>query len=202
LVVVSKEPEEVAARLRIPVRDAQGFVDLYRREAETVLTFCARRLMDAEAALDLTAETFAQAYRGRGSFRGTTELEARAWLLTIARRQIARCLQRGTMDRRALQRLGIQTPALDVGEAEEIERRAGLAPLRAALGEELERLSRDQREALRLRVVEERPYDEVAQSLGISEATARARVSRGLRALAVALELRPLREGEELWTNR
>jgi RNA polymerase sigma-70 factor (ECF subfamily) len=165
------------------------FVELYRREAEMVLLFCARRVLDAEAALDLTAETFAQAFRGRRSFRGTTEPEARAWLLTIARRQIARYLRRGALDRRALQRLGVQVPQLDDGQVEEIERRAGLAELRAALAAELERLSADQREALRLRVVEERPYDEVARSLGITEATARARVSRGLRALAASLEI-------------
>jgi RNA polymerase sigma-70 factor (ECF subfamily) len=157
--------------------------------------------MDAEAALDLTAETFAQAYRGRGSFRGSTEVEARAWLLTIARRQIARYLHRGSLDRRVVQRLGIQTPTLDAGQIEEIEHRAGFAALRLALGRELERLSVDQREALRLRVVEERPYEEVAESLGISEATARARVSRALRALAAALELRPLTGSEELWNS-
>lgn len=70
----------------------------------------------------------------------------------------------------------------------EIEEAAGLASLRTMLGEELERLSHEQREALRLRVVEERPYPEVASVLGVSEQTARARVSRGLRALARALE--------------
>jgi RNA polymerase sigma-70 factor (ECF subfamily) len=51
----------------------------------------------------------------------------------------------------------------------------------------LEELPGDQREAIRLRVVDERPYDEVAAVLGINEATARARVSRGLRALAASL---------------
>jgi RNA polymerase sigma-70 factor (ECF subfamily) len=87
-------------------------------------------------------------------------------------------------------------PVLDPGEAEEIERRAGLPLLRAALGEELARLTTEQRQALQLRVVEERPYDEVARVLGITEATARARVSRGLRALAGGLELRPISDGE------
>jgi RNA polymerase sigma-70 factor, ECF subfamily len=187
--------------LRLPLDGAEGFVELYGREAQMVLTFCARRLMDAEVALDLTAETFAQAFRGRGSFRGSTEAEARAWLLTIARRQIARYLRRGSLDRRLVQRLGIQIPALDAEQIEEIERVAGLGALRVALGSELQRLSDDQREALRLRVVEERSYEEVARSLGVSEATARARVSRGLRALAAALERRQMTGGDELWQN-
>jgi RNA polymerase sigma factor (sigma-70 family) len=182
--------------LGVPLREPQGFVDFYRRESEMVLMFCTRRLLDPESALDLTAETFAQAFRSRGSFRGSTEAEARAWLLTIARRQIARFLRRGTLSRRALERLQIQTPVLHPGEAEEIERRAGLPMLRSALGAELARLTADQRQALQLRVVEELPYVEVARALGVTEATARARVSRGLRALAGGLELRPVNDGE------
>jgi RNA polymerase sigma-70 factor (ECF subfamily) len=188
--------DEDGRPLKAALTAPEGFVALYRREADLVLRFCARRVLDPEAAVDLCAETFAQAFRGRAGFRGRTEAEARAWLLTIARRQVARYLKRGELDRRARDAIGLQTPRLQPGEAEEIERRAGLAALRQALREELERLGGDQREALRLRVVEERPYPEVASSLGVSEATARARVSRGLRALASALEVRALTEGD------
>jgi RNA polymerase sigma-70 factor (ECF subfamily) len=39
-----------------------------------------------------------------------------------------------------------------------------------------------------MRIVDELPYEEIAEELGISEQTVRARVSRGLRALADALE--------------
>ncbi len=188
--------------LRVALCEPGGFVALYRRESELVLTFCARRVLDAETALDITAETFAQAFRGRASFRGTTRAQARAWLLTIARRQIARYLRRGALDRRALRRLAIQMPQLDPDQAEEIERRAGLQAIRAELGEQLARLNADQRDALRLRVVEQRSYAEVACSLGITEATARARVSRALRALSAALEPKTsLNAAEESWTS-
>lgn len=44
-----------------------------------------RALLALEVARDLTAETFAQAFRGRRRFRGTTEAEAPAWLYTIGR---------------------------------------------------------------------------------------------------------------------
>jgi RNA polymerase sigma factor (sigma-70 family) len=179
-----------------PLTAPEGFVALYRREADLVLRFCARRVLDPETAVDLCAETFAQAFRSRRGFRGGTEVEARAWLLTIARRQVARYLRKGALDRRARDAVGLQTPRLQDGDAEEIEQRAGLAPLRQALAEELSRLGGDQREALRLRVVEDLPYPEVACALGVTEATARARVSRGLRALAAALEPRLLTEGD------
>ena len=68
-----------------------------------------------------------------------------------------------------------------------IEDRAGLPGLRHKLSEQLARLSDEQRRALELRIVHERSYAEVAQDLGISEVAARARVSRGLRALGGTL---------------
>ena len=49
-------------------------------------------------------------------------------------------------------------------------------------------LRREQREALRLRVIEGRSYRDVARELGCSEETARARVSRGLKRLAAQLD--------------
>lgn len=189
------ETDEQLVRLRRPLRSAEGFVELYRRESGRVLTFCARRVLEAEAAVDLTAETFAQAYRGRCGFRGDTEVEARAWLFSIARRQISRYLRKGALDRRATEALGIRVPVVDEGDTEEIERRAGLPALRAALAPELARLSEEQQVALRLRVVEERSYEEIADELGVSEQTVRARVSRGLRALGRALETNSLFEG-------
>ena len=164
------------------------FAEVYERESRMILAFVARRTLDAEVALDITAETFAQAFRGRRSFRGGTEVEQRAWLLTIARRQIGRYLRRGVVERRALERLGVNVPVAHEDDLREIEDAAQLAELRATLGAELDRLRSDQREALWLRVVEERPYDEIAAALGISEQTARARVSRGLRSLGRALD--------------
>lgn len=95
-----------------------------------------------------------------------------------------------------MRRLGIRLPSLHEDDVAAIEERAGLAELRAALGVELARLSREQRDALQLRVVEERPYAEVALALGVSEPAARARVSRGLRALASALEPYRAQQGE------
>ncbi|WP_354697224.1 RNA polymerase sigma factor YlaC [Paraconexibacter sp. AEG42_29] len=170
------------------MQDADAFDAVYRRESEMVLLFLARRTLDPELALELTAETFAQAFRDRRSFRGSSAPEERAWLLTIARRQFAGFVRRGVVERKALASLGATVPQMHEDDLQEIEDRAGLAELRRTIGNELARLSGDQREALRLRVVEERSYDEVARTLGVSEPTARARVSRGLRALAQGLE--------------
>ena len=176
--------------------DRETFTAMYTREGEPVLHFLARRTFDPALAADLTAETFALAFRSWPRLAGRSEDEVRAWLYTVARRQVSRYLRRGRVERRAVRRLEISMPALHEDDVTAIERRAGLAELRAALGAELQRLSPEQREALRLRVVEERSYEEVASELGISEQAVRARVSRGLRALAGALE--PYRNESEI----
>jgi RNA polymerase sigma factor (sigma-70 family) len=170
------------------VATPESFVALYEREAEFVLVFLARRTLDVEVALDLAAETFAQAWQGWAKVRLDSPEEVRGWLFTIARRQLGRYLRRGRVERRALQRAGFEVPVLRDDDLLEIERAADLAVLRTRLNAGLGQLSGDQREAVRLRIVDEVPYPDVARRLGISEPTARARVSRGLRALAAALE--------------
>jgi RNA polymerase sigma factor (sigma-70 family) len=165
-----------------------AFIGVYERDAETVLLFFTRRTLDVEVALDLTAETFAQAWRGWSRVRIDSVEEVQGWLFTIARRQLGRYLRRGHVERRALNQIGFSVPAIAEEEVAEIERAADLGAVRSVLGAELKKLSENQRRALQLRIVEELPYPEVARQLGTTEPTARARVSRGLRALAVALE--------------
>jgi RNA polymerase sigma factor (sigma-70 family) len=167
---------------------ADRFLALYERDAERVLVFFTRRTLDVEVALDLTAETFAQAWRGWSRVRVDSAEEVQGWLFTIARRQLSRYLRRGRVEQRALRQLGLAVPALADDDVAEIERAADLERLRSTLGVELRKLSANQRAALQLRIVDELPYPEVARRLGTTETAARARVSRGLRALAAALE--------------
>ena len=171
--------------------DTESFVAFYRANSGHLLAYFTRRTYDAEVAFDLTAEAFAEAFRCRGRFRDEGDDAARRWLFGIAHRILLRYFRRGRVERAAIRRLGLEVPELTDAEQLRIEEQSGLDALRAALDESLARLAPDQREALRLRVVDELPYAAVARRLGISEQTARARVSRGLRALAQALE--PLR---------
>ena len=165
-----------------------AFIDFYERNAEIVLLFFTRRTVDVEVALDLTAETFAQAWRGWPRVRMDSVEEVQGWLFTIARRQLGRYLRRGAVEQKALKQLGFSVPELADDEIAEIERAAELDGIRSVLAVELQKLNDDQRSALQLRIVDELPYQEVAMRLGITEPTARARVSRGLRALEIALE--------------
>jgi RNA polymerase sigma-70 factor (ECF subfamily) len=182
---------EPAAALRRSARDPHAFGQFYEANDVHVLAFFARRTYDIEVSRDLTAETFAQAFRSRKRFRGTTDEEARAWLYGIARHLLSRYVRRGAVVQRASAKLGIELPELQEGEQERIIELAGLQDIRATVAEQFDRLGEDQRRAVQLRVVDELPYRDVAARLDITEATARARVSRGLRQLAELLDRLP-----------
>jgi RNA polymerase sigma factor (sigma-70 family) len=170
------------------LRTPAGFDTAYRAHSRSILIFLARRTYDPETALDLTAETFARAFEARRRFRGATDDEVAAWLFGIARHVLSRYLRRGKAERRALTRLGVEVPSLEPDDLVRIVELAGLDELRGAVARELGSLSQEHREALRLRVVEELSYDDVAQRLSITEPAARARVSRGLRTIGRALD--------------
>jgi RNA polymerase sigma-70 factor (ECF subfamily) len=150
--------------------------------------YVARKTMDAGVAADLVAETFAQAYVHRGQFRGHTREQAIGWLYGIARHQVSHFVRRDRAEARARERLGIPRPHLSDVELERLEELAGISDLRRRVASHLSDLSHEQQEALRLRILEEQSYEQMAQHLGINEQAVRARVSRGMRTLADRLQ--------------
>jgi RNA polymerase sigma factor (sigma-70 family) len=162
------------------------FSELYRQHAGAVLAFFSRRTSEPQAALDLTAGTFAQAFAGRRRFRGRSEEEAGGWLFAIASNLLAGSLRKGYAERRMVRRLGIDVPSPGL-ELERVVELDAIRQLRPLIEQELGRLSREQQEAVRLRVIDELAFPAIASRLGISEPAARMRVSRGLNALAEAL---------------
>jgi RNA polymerase sigma-70 factor, ECF subfamily len=176
---------------------SEDIARLYRQEARGLAGFFMRRTHDPEITLDLVAETFACVVADRRQFRGPLDGSgdrdgaARAWLYGIAHHQLSGWHRRGVVAQRAMRRLGIERPELADGEHERLIELAGLAEQRAQIATGLAGLPVDQRRAVELRVIDERPYDEVAHELGVSQQTARARVSRGLRALGAALDTIP-----------
>ena len=171
----SDEDLLVAAR-----SDAEAFATFYRRHARAVAGFFAARTHDAEAAADLTAETFAAALAGARRYdpaRGA----AAGWLYGIARHQLSRWERRRRVDDRARRRLGMERLVLDDAD---LERIGSLAAGEAvAVRVWVEELPADQRAAVRERVVDERDYEDIAATAGTTPAAARQRVSRGLSAL-------------------
>jgi RNA polymerase sigma factor (sigma-70 family) len=168
-----------AELMRAAEADARAFAELYRRHISTVHGWFRRRL--DWAASDLTAETFAQAWLSRRSFRDEANGSALPWLFGIARNVARDSARRDAVETRARCRLGLPTDLASEDGYAAVEER--LSP-RAALARGLEALPGHEREALELRVVEELPYEQVADRLGVRPAAARLRVSRALRRLS------------------
>jgi RNA polymerase sigma-70 factor (ECF subfamily) len=180
--------------------DPATFADVYVEYHEQVLRFFARRTLDPETAFDLMAETFAELFAHIDRFRGDTEDQGRAWMWTVARHELYRWRERGIVEKRSIERLGIPIATLGQVEYERIEDLADLQRVRPHLAQAMDRLGTEQRQALTLRVIEHRGYDEIAQQCGASEDVVRARVSRGLRQLAKSLSDTEPAESEELLT--
>ncbi len=173
--------------IRRSVDDATAFHEFYRAYVDRVVVFFARRTLDAETALDLTGETFALALERRAQFRGATAQEEQGWLFAIARNLLLAFWKRGQVERAAMARLGCEAPEGTTADIEWVERVADLPSLRATVRSALHELPRDQAYAVTARVVDARPYSDLALELDVSQQVVRARVSRGLRAMAQSL---------------
>ena len=156
--------------------DAASFEAFYVRHVDELLGFFARRTRDAEAAADLTAETFAAALTARRRYR-PDKGSAGAWLYGIALKKLADMQRRGYVERKGRRRLGMER--LDLTDAD-IARIEALADDRTATLL-VSRLAPEQRDAVVAHVVDERSYGDIAGELGTSEAVVRKRVSRGLQ---------------------
>jgi RNA polymerase sigma factor (sigma-70 family) len=180
-----------AAMLRRSANEPAAFVMVYEAYSRRLLAYFVRRTFDVEAARDLTAESFARAFEQRGRFRGTTDAEAEAWVFGIAHNLLRRYARKGRIERKALDRLGVEVPAVSEDDYQRIVDLAGLDELRGRVEGAFAQLSADQSAAVRLRVIDELSYRDVAATLGVSEQTVRARVSRALRHLGDVLEKGP-----------
>jgi RNA polymerase sigma-70 factor (ECF subfamily) len=153
--------------------DASAFRAFYERYAEPIHGYHVRRTREPDAAYDLTAETFARAWLARGRFRDRRGGSAAPWLFAIARNVLVDSVRRRRLERSACERLGILVEAPSEPEETWLD----------GLDGTLDDLPPGQAEAVRLRVVDELEYDQVARKLGTTEAAARVRVHRGLSAL-------------------
>lgn len=166
--------------------DPDAFAVLYERHVRSLHGWLRTRTGDSAVAMDLTAETFARAALGLRRFRDRRGGSAAPWLHGIAANLLRTYYERNRVETAARQRLGVPLASWDA--LDEVDERARAESLRPALHDALDELPAGQRRALELRVVEDRPYGEVAALLGTSEVAARLRVMRALGSLSRKLK--------------
>jgi RNA polymerase sigma-70 factor, ECF subfamily len=157
--------------------DAHG-AELYR--------FARRSLADASLAEDAVQEAFLRAWRASASY-DPSRASQRTWLFAILRNVVIDLARA----RRSRPPLADGGPSAEGTADDELDRALTAWQVESALAE----LDDDHRRVLVEIHWRGRPYDEVADDLGIPAGTVKSRVYYGLRAMRTNLEAQGWRDG-------
>lgn len=170
--------------------DQDAFAQLLELHKGKIYGLTLRLTGSAEDAMDLTQETFFNAWRGLPRFHGQSKFST--WLYRLATNAaidfLRREKRRGAVTTVSLYAEEEPQRALDIPDHRftpqtELERKE----LQEAIQRGLGRLSDEHRQALVLREVNGLSYAEIAQVLGVEEGTVKSRISRARMALRKAL---------------
>ena len=174
--------EDLSDAELLRLEDPDAFAELYDRHANRVLAWARARA--GAFGPDLTAEIFAQAWRSRRRFTDRAGGSALPWLLGIGHNVLRASVRKRRVEQSARERLGLPVTLAEEEGYGAVEERLSFpsAVLRAFAD-----LPEAERHLLVLRLVEDRPYREIARRLGCTPVAARLRVSRSLRRLQLAI---------------
>src|SRR5215211_2300747 len=162
-------------------QDPTAFREFYDRYAVWMRAWLLRQTGSESAALDLTAETFAQAWHASRRFKDMADGSGAPWLFGIARNLVRQYHKHNRIETAARERLGMPLAFAECEDYERVDERISAHALGPALRVAMHALPVEQR------VVEQLDYEEVAGELGCSQNAARLRVSRALRTLTLSL---------------
>lgn len=160
--------------------DEQGLRTLYERHAAAVLRLLRRLTPDPGVAEEILQETWIAVWTSAPRFRG--DASVRAWILGVARRQAHNRLRR-----RSLSTVEFDVVPEPVDERTDVEGEvlaaAGRDEIVAAIG----RLPQTHRDVVVLALVEELPYADIAEVVGVPVGTVKSRMAKARRMLAAEL---------------
>ena len=157
---------------RFAAGDLEAFEALFRQHQNEVYRWTVRIVRDTGAAEDLTVETFWRIYRARERFDPAAG-NFRAWARRIATNAALDHLRHARKETE----LSEDYPAATTGDS------AVSRELRGRLRRAFLELPGKYRLVAALALIEEEPYDEIAQAAGISVALVKVRVFRAVRML-------------------
>ena len=170
-----------------PVRsigtDPAAFAEFYRAHIDEVTRFVTRRVADPQLAADLTADVFLAVIEAAAHYRGSHG-GPRTWLYGIARNVIAAEFRRSARERRA-EGLIAGRRLLEADDIGRLVEKIDASRQVRELHQQLQALPEGERAVLELVSVDGLTVVEAAAALGIRPVTARVRLHRARRALAV-----------------
>lgn len=160
--------------------DARAHRALFDRLAPTLLHLARRQLRDPVEAEDVVQRTFLALHRARHDFRPGAKL--RPWVFTIAMNLVRDAFRRRKRQRETTLDLdGRRDPSF---EPMHLERKQDAMLVRRAIAS----LPEDQRQAIEMHWIEERPFAEVAEVVGASVSAVKVRAHRGYKKMRLWLE--------------
>src|SRR3954451_20770065 len=103
--------------------DPQAFREFYERYAVWMRSWFQRQTGSETAALDLTAETFAQAWRGLKRFQDMADGSGAPWLFGIARNLLSQYHKHNRIETAARARLGLPVTSGGADEYDAVDDR-------------------------------------------------------------------------------
>jgi RNA polymerase sigma-70 factor (ECF subfamily) len=170
-----------------------AYRELVRRYERPVFSLVYRMVRDRELAEDLAQETFVKALNAIESYR--PEFKFSSWIFKIANNAAIDQLRRRELDTLSLDGSphaetpeAIEATALQIGDRqetalEEVEARELGGEIEAAIA----RLRPEYRSCILLRHVEGRPYEEIAEILGLPLGTVKTYIHRARNELRLSL---------------
>ncbi|MBK7950873.1 MAG: sigma-70 family RNA polymerase sigma factor [Deltaproteobacteria bacterium] len=162
-------------------RDAIAHRALFDRYFARVYVFIERRVDDRELARELTSDVFLEVWEQASRFRGDAKVST--WIFGIARFKSLEAVRGQRRFKRSRVLSGGDELLSRVPESRSSATQLGARETLRRVAEAMDRLPRDQREALLLAVVEGLEPEEIASRQQISRDTVKTRVSRARRAL-------------------
>jgi RNA polymerase sigma-70 factor (ECF subfamily) len=163
-----------AELMRRSLREPERFEAVFSRHVRAIFAFASARV-GPDRAEDVTAETFAAAFRSRANF-DTTASSARPWLYGIAANTLRRHHEH---EARWLRRDGADAAWTDDADLDASDERVDAGRLAPRLVAALELLTPGERDVLLLHVLGDLDHDQVARALDIRRGTVKSRLSRG-----------------------
>ena len=161
-------------------KDDRPFQELFRRYQSVVWRVCYSYMRNRQDAEDLTQDVFFKVYRSLNQFEGRSSFKT--WLYRVAintcQNEIRR---RGRRPQEA--ETEMETIAEIMPSGQSVEKAYQANHKQQLLAQALANLAFDASEILYLKDMEERPYNEIADMLGIGVSAAKMRVQRARLAL-------------------
>ncbi len=172
--LVEQQPD--ASIIERSIDDAAAFDAVFERHHDRVRRYVVSRI-GPDAADDVVADTFVEAFRSRAGFDAGAGSDAAPWLLGIATNMLARhrAAERRWLERCASHPLEVGEAAFDELAVTRLDARARRGRIARAIGQ----LPARERVPLLLHVLGGCSYEEVARALDVPIGTVRSRISRG-----------------------